>query len=227
MPKLILFDIDGTLLDSGGAGIKALNNALEDLSGVRDGFAGIDCAGKTDKAIIKEALSRCGLEPLNGSIEDFILRYVGHLRKTVHNDRAHVKVGVQALLQRLSRESDMSLGLLTGNVEPGARIKLERFYLNGFFPAGAFGSDEEDRNLLLPIAVRRFLNGPRVSFDYSDCVVIGDTPRDVTCAHVHGASSIAVATGPYSVQDLAKTQANLVIDDLSETEKIVDWIAEL
>ncbi len=227
MSKLILFDIDGTLLDSGGAGIKALNEALEDLSGVREGFSGIDCAGKTDIAIIKEALIKCGLTALNGAIEDFILKYLDHLRLTVHNDRAHTKIGVNRLLQRLSREPDLHLGLLTGNVEPGARIKLERFNLNGFFPTGAFGSDEEDRNLLLPIAVNRFFNTSSVSLDYSDCVVIGDTPRDVTCAETHGARSIAVATGPYSAQALSRTMASLVMEDLSDAGRIMDWIYEL
>ena len=96
--------------------------------------------------------------------------------------------------------------------------------LNHFFPVGAFGDDSEDRNLLLPFAVKRLLESQSISLNFEDCVVIGDTPSDVLCAQIHGASSVAVATGTHSLEQLRKTTANLVLSDLSDTEQIVEWI---
>jgi phosphoglycolate phosphatase-like HAD superfamily hydrolase len=116
------------------------------------------------------------------------------------------------------------LGLLTGNVEAGARLKLNTFGLNRFFPVGAFGDDSEDRNLLLPFAVKRLLVSQSISVNPEQCVVIGDTPNDIDCARVHGAAAIAVATGSYSLEQLMKTTADLVLPDLSGTEQIVEWI---
>ncbi len=114
------------------------------------------------------------------------------------------------------------MGLLTGNLEQGARIKLGVFGLNEYFPTGAFGSDHEDRNKLLPIAVERFniLSGSQ--FDYTDCVIIGDTPRDVACAKPYNAVCIAVATGPYGAGSLVDAGADVVVEDLSDTEHFLN-----
>ncbi len=224
MSKLVLFDIDGTLLDSGGAGIKALEQAMFELAGIRNGFAGIECAGKTDRSIIKEALLKRGQSADEDALGGFIARYVSYLKDTVFNDRGHVKQGVNELLAALSLEPDISVGLLTGNVEPGARIKLERFSLHHHFTVGAFGCDEEDRNKLLPIAVARHKDKHGLHVEYPDCLVIGDTPRDVLCAQVYGARSLAVATGPYSMEQLAPAAADLTLVDLTDTEEIMRWI---
>ena len=154
-------------------------------------------------------------------------RYLAHLRAEVATGRGHVKSGVRELLQALEDLEGIYLGLLTGNAETGARLKLKPFGLNRFFPVGAFGNDGEDRNLLLPIAVQRLRESGSVSVSYEHCVVVGDTPKDVECAFIHGASSIAVATGPYPLNELQDTEAGLVVADLSNTKQIVEWIISL
>jgi phosphoglycolate phosphatase len=226
MPKFVLFDIDGTLIDSGGAGMQALNVAFQELTGIADAFRGVNCAGKTDYLIIKEAEENTGIHLGDGGLADFLNLYLKHLAQSVLNGKGHRKKGVTALVQRLSEEEEVFLGLLTGNIEPGARLKLEPHSLNDFFPLGAFGSDAADRNLLLPVAVRRLSRSRGVEVPYSDCLVIGDTPRDVECAAFHGAASLAVATGPYSKDRLEETAANLVVEDLTDTDRIVAWIKD-
>lgn len=226
MPKFILFDVDGTLIDSGGSGFTALTLALQDLTGIENGFAGINFAGMTDWLIVKEALRRHAVGLVDGWVEKFLNRYLEHLTIAVASGRGHVKPGVRLLLEQLAGHDDIFLGLLTGNIEEGARAKLHPFSLNHFFPVGAYGCDAEDRNGLLPIAVMRLAKHANVSVGYEDCVVVGDTPSDVACARVHGARSIAVATGPYSVELLEQSAAGLVLPDLSATGKILDWLEE-
>ncbi len=224
MPKFILFDIDHTLIDSGGSGALALNLAFQDLTGIANGFAGIRFAGKTDLKIIRDALEKNRIQIQDGWLDGFLDVYLFHLRTTTGRNMGHIKPGVRDLLERLVADQDFHLGLLTGNIEEGARTKLEPFALNPFFPVGAFGSDSEDRNALLPLAVLRLATRSSISVDYTDCVVIGDTPLDVACAKAHGAKSIAVATGPYSLEILRKTETDLVLKDLSETSKIINWL---
>ena len=224
MTKFILFDIDGTLVSLDGAGSRSLNRAMEELLQVTDGFRDIDFAGKTDLQIIREGLGTLGLAGRDDLMNSLLDRYLVHLRAEVSTGRGHVKIGVKELLNALQDLEGIYLGLLTGNAETGARLKLKPFGLNRYFPVGAFGSDSEDRNLLLPIAVQRLQELGSVSVSHEHCVVIGDTPKDVECAHVHGASSIAVATGTYPLKELEKTEAELIIADLSDTGKIVDWV---
>jgi phosphoglycolate phosphatase-like HAD superfamily hydrolase len=224
--RLILFDIDGTLIHSGGAGSAAMNDTLETVAGVIDGFASVDFAGKTDIQIIREAFTNLGLDSAGSLADRFMELYPERLRPAVAKGLGHVKPGVKRLLQRLEEHDHCRLGLLTGNLETGARIKLEPYDLNRFFPFGAFGSDHADRNELLPVAVRRFeeLRGIRAAF--GDCIVVGDTPRDVECATRHGAACIAVATGPYSADVLQEAGADLVLPDLTDAERILQWIDE-
>ncbi len=224
MNRLILFDIDGTLIHSGKAGRRALTKALHELCGVPDGFRGIDFAGKTDLQIMREGLGKLGLCPSDGYLRSLTELYLVKLREEVSIAPAQVGVGVRELLETIGAKKNLPLGLLTGNVEQGARIKLEPLGLNPFFPFGAFGSDHEDRDQLLPIAVRRLRQLCGISVSPRECVVIGDTPLDVQCARVHGSRSIAVATGPYSMEALARTDADLVLPDLSATSRILEWI---
>jgi phosphoglycolate phosphatase len=226
MPKYILFDVDGTLIDSGRSGFTALTLALQDLTGIENGFVGINFAGMTDLLIVKEALQRHAINLENGWTERFLNRYLEHLRTAVAEGRGHIKPGVPLLLENLAARSDIFLGLLTGNIEEGARAKLQPFSLNHFFPIGAYGCDADERNGLLPIAVMRLAEHANVSVAYEDCVVVGDTPSDVSCARVHGARSIAVATGPYSLEVLKQSGASLVLSDLSDTRKILNWLNE-
>lgn len=223
---LILFDIDGTLIDSGGAGIRSLDLALKELFNIENGFQEISMAGKTDSQIIKEGLLKYGLT-LDGTISAVINAYLKNLRQEILNDRKHVKPGIYELLEKLQSIEDIALGLLTGNLEKGARIKLEPFRLNEYFPSGAFGSDNEDRNTLLPIAVKRFEEILRDSIEISKCIIVGDTPRDVECAHIFGAQCIGVATGPYSYGDLKDAGADLVVQDLSNHGPFFSFFSSL
>lgn len=218
--RLVLFDIDGTLIDSGGAGTRALELAIMELFSINNAFKDISMAGKTDKMIIKEGLRKHGI-PADGNISSVISAYLRHLKREILNERKHVKPGMHELLQKLRYRDDICIGLLTGNLEEGARIKLEPFKLNQYFPSGAFGSDDEDRNNLLPIAVRRFVEMLQINFDIRDCIIIGDTPRDVECAHIYGAKCFGVATGPYTIDDLLQAGADYAVRDLSEQDPLL------
>jgi len=221
--RLILFDIDGTLIDSGGAGVRSLDLALKDLFSIDNGFHGISMAGKTDTQIIKEGIMKHGLSG-NGTIDAVIKAYLNYLRREINNDRKHVKPGIYEVLEELKPLQDLGLGLLTGNIEQGARIKLEPFRLNEYFPAGAFGSDDEDRNNLLPIAVKRFEELFQQKIEADNCIIVGDTPRDVECAHIYGAMCIGVATGPYSYEDLIEAGADYVVHDLSDQKTLLNFL---
>ncbi len=222
--KLILFDIDGTLIDSAGAGRRSLNNAFFELFSIQSAFEPLVLAGKTDIEIFKEGLRHYGILANNGVIEKIQASYVEHLKREIKGDKKHLKSGVSDLLHRSSGFN--KIGLLTGNLEIGARIKLDPFGVLRYFEEGAFGSDHEDRNHLLPIAVEKFYQKFGIKFSFHDCVVIGDTPRDVSCAKIHGAKSIAVATGPYSYEELLSSGADIVLDDLSDTKRLLESFVE-
>ncbi|MEW6215435.1 MAG: HAD family hydrolase [Nitrospirota bacterium] len=213
--RLILFDIDGTLIDSGEAGTRSLNLVFKELFSIENAFHGISMAGKTDTQIMREGLMKHSIST-NSNLDAVINTYLKHLQNEINNDRKHIKPGVYELLEKWSLIKNIRLGLLTGNLEPGARIKLEPFNLNKYFPTGAFGSDDEDRNKLLPIAIRRFENLCHTKIGLDDCIVIGDTPRDVHCAKPYGVICIGVATGPYTLDALIDAGADYVVKDLSD-----------
>jgi phosphoglycolate phosphatase-like HAD superfamily hydrolase len=219
--KLVLFDIDGTLIDPGGAGRMSLTRVFEELFSVADAFNDIKLAGKTDIQIIKEGLSVHGLSAGDGELKSIIRKYVGYLKTEIKNKKKHAMPGVKALLNTLEPMGGYSLGLLTGNIEQGARIKLGSLDLSRYFSFGAFGDDHEDRNRLLPIAVKKFRNRTNMDIAYGDCLVIGDTPYDVACAKPFGAVTIAVATGPYSYETLMATGADHVLKDLTHALDIL------
>jgi phosphoglycolate phosphatase len=213
--RLILFDIDGTLIDSGGAGVRSLDLAFKNVFSILNAFQGISMAGKTDTQIIKEGLIKHGIS-MDGNFDEIIEAYLLHLTQEIRNDGKHTNPGIYEILEKLNPMEDIGLGLLTGNLEQGARIKLEPFDLNKYFPSGAFGSDDEDRNKLLPFAVNRFEKMFDKRIDIEKSIVIGDTPRDVECAHIYGAVCIGVATGPYSIDELTEAKADYVLNDLSD-----------
>ncbi len=224
MIRFVLFDIDQTLIDAKGAGARALACALQELFGERCNIQGLEMAGKTDLQIVREALWRGGVDCDDELVLAVSKSYIRHLRREMASCKGHLMPGVKELLPRLMEEQRVRLGLLTGNLEEGARLKLGPFGLNEFFPVGAFGGDNEDRNQLLPVAVKRLQALAGVLVPFHECVVIGDTPRDVACAKVHGSSSIGVATGRFSVQALRSAGADLALEDLSRTEEVLAWI---
>jgi phosphoglycolate phosphatase len=227
MARFVLFDIDGTLTDSAGAGRRALNQAMLEVTGIEDGFRGVGFAGKTDLLIIREGLEKLGLGSGDRTISLVASRYLASLRAEVAKGGGHVKAGARELIEGLQRTDGHILGLLTGNLEEGARIKLEPFGLNRYFALGAYGDDGQDRNVLLPIALKRLREQRGISLNPRDCLVIGDTPKDVECARVHGAFSLAVATGPYPLEVLRETGADLVVPDLSGTAQLLAWMRRL
>jgi phosphoglycolate phosphatase len=227
MLRFVLFDIDQTLIDARGAGARALASALEEVCGDSCIIQGLEMAGKTDLQIVREALGLAGNPSQDGLVEEVSRRYIQHLREEMACCRGRLMPGVRELLPRLRDQEGVYLGLLTGNLEEGARLKLGPFGLNEFFPLGAFGGDREDRNELLPVAVQRLREATGIHAPFGSCVVIGDTPRDVACARVHGSPCLGVATGRYSVEDLKLAGADLAIQDLSSTEEVFEWIVGL
>lgn len=225
---LVLFDIDGTLVLTGGAGIRAMSRACEDITGHRDVLDGVPIAGRTDWIILEDALARQGRaldSPLLHELRD---RYVQHLREEIalpgHGVKA-VMPGIRELLDALRARGDVALGLLTGNFAEGARIKLEYFDLWKYFPCGAFGDDASDRNALVPVAIGRARECGVADASPADVLVVGDTPHDIACAHAVGARPIGVATGNYSVDDLRGRGAEAVFRDLSDTNTFLRLLA--
>ena len=205
MPKLLLFDIDGTLIDSHGAGGSAILDAAEAYFGVRrDQLPPLQLAGSTDPAIAMDVFGHVGREHSRDTIFAFLDHYLAHLERRLHapDFSGFMLPGVKSLLDALREEKDAHLGLLTGNIRRGAAIKLGRHGIFDRFLDGGFGCDHHDRNQLGPIATRRMQAATGTTYDLSDIIVIGDTPKDIRCAAAFGARCLAVATGDYAVDDL-------------------------
>jgi phosphoglycolate phosphatase len=219
--KIILFDIDGTLVLTGGAGVRAMSRAFEELFTVPDAFRGIPMFGRTDAGILFDAAAAHGVA--TRELARFRGVYLAHLATEVGKPgpRKGIMPGVRPLLDSLANRSDVYLALLTGNYEEAARVKLEYFDLWRYFRCGAFGDEAIDRNSLLPKALDRIrqCGGPDVG--PADVVVVGDTPLDVACAAAAGARSIAVATGSYDVDALRSTGADVVLTDLSDEADVL------
>jgi len=222
--KLLLFDIDGTLVLSGGAGARAMAKAFSRVFGVApDGdelalLQEIPMAGRTDTWIVGQMARVAGVDPASVSIQQFHDIYVSHLAREIQGPgpRKGVLPGVRELLEVLAAREDMHLALLTGNFAAGARIKLEYFDLWRYFGAGAFAEDAAERNALFGHALARVAASGGPAFEPSQVVVIGDTPLDVGVAKAGGAMSLAVATGSYDADALRESGADSVLDDLSD-----------
>lgn len=218
---LILFDIDGTLCLTGRAGWRAMNRACQEVVGTDDAMANVEFAGRTDWSILADIMAKYGRTIDPALLADLRERYVRHLTDEIQHPGTGVKdvmPGIPPLLEELRQREDVALALLTGNFLEGARIKLEYFDLWKYFPCGAFGGDASSRNDLVPIALARARQCGIVNGEPSRVLVVGDTPNDVECALVVGATPVGVATGGYSVGDLRAAGAEIVFDDLSDTE---------
>lgn len=222
MKKLILFDIDGTLLSTDGAASRAFHRALLEVYGTAGPIATFDFHGRTDREIARALLRVAGLD--DAAIDrHFTALWSVYLRELAAelsqaSHRTRVLPGVVTLLDELQRRDEVVLGLLTGNIEQGARLKLASCGLDGRFALGAFGSDEEERDRLGAVAVARARDRLGITFPGEDIVVVGDTPRDVQCARPLGARAVAVATGRHTVEELAEAGADAVLLDLSDIE---------
>jgi phosphoglycolate phosphatase-like HAD superfamily hydrolase len=217
---LILFDIDGTLALTGRAGLRAMNLACQHIVHDDEGMNGVTFAGRTDWSILDDIVRKSGRTLDSALLDDLRNRYVANLAEEIDRPGTGVKdvmPGIRALLDALQRRDDVALALLTGNFIEGARIKLEYFDLWKYFPCGAFGGDSPSRNDLVPIAMARARECGIADVRPADVIVVGDTPNDVECALVVGATPVAVATGSYSVDQLREAGADIVFTDLSDT----------
>lgn len=225
--KLVLFDIDGTILYTGGAGRRAMHQTLLETFGSTGPIKDFPFYGKTDPQIIMELMTLAG-HP-RGLIEERMDRfwdvYVEHLREEMA--RAHgltVYPGVVKLVQELHGRDGTLLGLQTGNIQRGARLKLEPVGLNRYFPVGAFGDDSADRDQLPRIAVERVREQFGKSFAGRDVVIVGDTLSDISCARHFGAKVVAVATGFCSCEELERAGPDVVFRDFGDYRKAVEEI---
>jgi phosphoglycolate phosphatase len=227
-PTLILFDIDGTLVLTGGAGGRAMSNAFEELFGIRDAFRGVPLAGRTDAWIVRDGAAAHGISPDSPALATFRDAYLKHLVIELEKPgpRKGVMPGIRPLLDALSARDDIYLALLTGNYEEGARIKLEYFDLWRYFRCGAFGDEAPHRNGLVTKAVARVAACGGPALEAANALVIGDTPLDVAGALFSGARSLAVATGSHSVDELRAAGADVVMQDLGDTEEVLRVIAD-
>jgi phosphoglycolate phosphatase-like HAD superfamily hydrolase len=226
--RIVLFDIDGTLLWSDGAGRRAIHAALREV------FGGIGPEahrfdGKTDKQIVRELMRHEGHDDahIDANMDALLVRYVEQLHRELHNPEHKPKrlPGVPEVLDALEARDDVTLGLLTGNVGEGAAAKLRAVGIDpSRFLVNAFGSDHEHRPELPAIARQRAAELLGVDIPGDRVVVIGDTPADVTCGREIGARAIGVATGRYSVDELASYGAHAVFRDLTDTQAVVQAI---
>jgi phosphoglycolate phosphatase-like HAD superfamily hydrolase len=222
--RLVLFDIDGTLLSSSGAGRRAMHRAFLDVYGTAGPIDAYDFHGKTDLQIVRDLLGADGLagDAIAAGEESFFARYLDHLETEI-GDGSGVALypGVARLVEALAGEPGCLVGLLTGNVEGGARVKLRSTGLWPRFRLGAYGSDDADRTCLPAVAARRAEALVGRPFRGRELVIVGDTPLDVGCARAFGAVAVGVATGRHTIDDLTACRADHVFPDLSDTERVL------
>jgi phosphoglycolate phosphatase-like HAD superfamily hydrolase len=217
MVGLILFDIDGTLVRTGGAGEKAFARVCATQFGVPDGTARLSFAGRTDRSIVREFFRLHDIDPVEANFRRFFEAYVFILDELMRASRGEVLPGVRPMLRALrALEPAPVIGLLTGNIRLGAEIKLRHHGLWEEFEMGGFADDAEDRNRIAAVARER---GERVAgreFLGEEIVVIGDTPLDVACARAIGARVLAVATGIFTASQLSSHHPDWLVSDLAE-----------
>jgi phosphoglycolate phosphatase-like HAD superfamily hydrolase len=224
MPKaerLLLFDIDGTLMVSGGAGESALKDAMLDRFGIVEDLAGISLAGSTDALIARMLLEKHGLPVTVENTTALLDAYLSHLPKRMPLHAGRLLPGIVALLDRLKEHPDCYLALLTGNMRRGAEIKLSHYGVWDYFEFGAFADDHHDRNELGHFARTRARDRHGIEFAPERIYVIGDTPRDIECGRAIGARTVAIATGNYPVAALEGHQPDYLFPDLSDTDAVL------
>ena len=226
--KLILWDIDGTLIVSHGAGVRAMELALTQRFGVTCDLRQIDWAGRTDSWITGAVFNLVGLPDTPQNAHDYLEAYLELLPKELRDGpQGRVLPGVFELLETLHHRKDVAQGLLTGNLRRGAEFKLTHYKVWHYFEFGAFADDSPQRNDLGPHALRRAKEKHAVDFSPAETFIIGDTPHDIECGKVIGAKTIAVATGRYTVAELQAHAPTAVFKDFADTAaflRIVDVV---
>lgn len=222
--RLILWDIDETMISSDGAGFRSISRAMDQMFGINREACRIPMSGKTDPQIITEILTAQGhsRETAEKYVPEVIATYLTYLDEEIAAAQYYiVHEGVRELLDELSNMSNAYQGLLTGNVEHGAGKKLSRFQLMNYFAIGAYGSDSASRLDLPAIAVQRAVEHFRIEFTPQEVVIIGDSVNDIACARVYGAKAIAVNTGKTSYEILKQEKPCHLFKNLSDTKAVL------
>lgn len=219
--RLVLFDIDGTLLDCNGRTRAPLTEALEEVFGEAGPIASYDFAGRTDDGIVRDLLA--GLPPARvaAGIPRVRESFVAKLERTLDRGAMRLLPAVEETLTGLAAADGVTVGLLTGNWEAGARVKLSRFALNRFFGFGAFGDEQPERHTLPPLALARAAEWAGRRFRAEETIIVGDTERDVECAHAHGIAALGVATGSRSAAQLESAGADWVCHNLGSADTLL------
>ena len=217
MVRLVLFDIDGTLVHTGGAGVKAFAKVFATEFGVSDGFERLKFAGRTDVSLVREFFKFHGIAETPQNFERFFEQYVFWLDHILSGSETAMCPGVWEFLGQLKSVPEPPLlGLLTGNIRLGAEIKLRHFNLWDEFEIGAFADDHEERDQIAAIARRRGELSLREELEQDQVVVVGDTPLDVRCGRAIGAKVLAVATGGATLEELVRHQPDWVVPELTQ-----------
>ena len=225
--RLFLFDIDGTLVNAGGVGRVAVTNALNEVYGTTGPIDGYDFRGRTDPRIVLDLLGDAGWDEadVRARLATYFDVYLRELEALVGaGARVRVLPGVVDVVRALSARDDAVVGLLTGNIEPGARVKLRPTGLWPLFRVGAFGSDDVDRRRLPAVARRRAREALGHDIPSERVTIIGDTPLDVDCARAAGASAVAVATGRYTGAELSACAPDVLFPDLSDIDTVLQTL---
>ncbi len=234
---LLLFDVDGTLVLTGGAGVRAMSRAFEEMFGVANGFTGVPMPGRMDPGILADGLRAHGISASDDDLARYRERYFTLLIDEMRAPTPPVPgvpptrryngalPGVRALLDALSARDDVFLALLTGNYARGARLKLEHFDLWRYFDCGAFGDDAAERHELVPIAIARARHAGCPEVEPRNVVVIGDTTRDIACARDAGVRCLAVATGGDDLETLRAAGPDALFATLEDTQAVVAALA--
>lgn len=221
--RIVFFDIDGTLITTGGCGTDALKKSFREVFGL-DHADGIDAHGRTDRGIARGLFGQHGLPDSDDNWHRFHESYQRHLAAELPLRSGTVLPGVAEFLERLTRLDDVAIGLLTGNTPQGAQIKLEFFQLNHFFAFGGFGLEHPDRNDVAVQAVQAATRHLGRTFPGESVWVIGDTPADIACARHIGANAVAVATGFSSLESLVASEPDLLLKDLCDCDLLMEQL---
>jgi phosphoglycolate phosphatase len=226
--RLVLFDIDGTLVTDGGASRAAFGDALTAVYGYDGDLQRYDFSGRTDPQITYMVLRDAGFtdEAIAARLEELWKTYIAGLARNTTNGNVRALGGVHRVVEALHQRDDVVLALLTGNIEPGARLKLAGPKLNDYFPFGAFGSDSAVREELPPFAVQRAESHMGTRFAGRDIVIIGDSIYDVRCGVPHDATTIAVASGKTSADTLRAENPTHLFDTLDDFDAVVSAILD-
>ena len=226
MRRLVLFDIDGTLLWAGGVSSQAMRDALVTAFGTAGPADEYDYSGKTDPQIVRDLMRAPGFSDaeIDGRMTAVLADYRARFDRGLRPEHVRAKPGVTAVVEALAADARVTLALLTGNIEPCARAKLAPLGLNPRFPFGAYGSDHEDRYRLPALAVTRALAHTGTSFSGKTVVIVGDSVHDVLCGRALGVRAVAVATGRTPRERLALESPDALLDDLSDTSRALEVI---